>query len=322
MKAIHLTAIGNPIENLKLVEIPTPTAPNSGEVIIKMEYSPVNFSDLMVAKGVYFVQPELPAVIGGEGVGVITEIGPDVDHLKVGDRVVLPFGTYAWAEFVKAPAEKLFALSLTSDPKQAAMASINPPTAILLLDEYAKLEQGDWIVLNAGNSSIANVIFTFAKARGIKCVAIVRRPEAVEAARQAGADVVAVESETVVQEVKEATGGANIKLGLDGVGGKSSAILAQILGQGGHLVAYAVLSGQPLVVSQVDLIVKRLKIHGFWMYLSEFLPKLDAAARETDSLMASGSINVPIAACYPLSAFSEAVEHSIKGEKVLLDFTL
>jgi len=322
MKAIHLTAIGNPIENLKLVEIPKPTAPDSGEVIIKMEYSPVNFSDLMVAKGVYFVQPELPAVIGGEGVGVITEIGPDVDHLEVGDRVVLPFGTYAWAEFVKAPAGKLFALSPASDPKQAAMASINPPTAILLLDEYVNLEQGDWIVLNAGNSSLANVIFTLAKARGIKSVAIVRRPEAVEAARQAGADVVVVESKTVVQEVKVATDGANIKLGLDGVGGESSAILAQILGQGSHLVAYAVLSGQPLVVSQVDLIVKRLQVHGFWMYLSEFLPKLNAAARETDSLMASGSINVPIAACYPLSALREAVEHSIRGEKVLLDFTI
>ena len=109
MKAIQLTATGNPVENLKLVEIPKPTAPGSVEVIIKMEYSPVNFSDLMVAKGIYFVQPELPAVIGGEGVGVIVEAGAGVDHVKVGDRVVLPFGSYAWAEFVKAPAEKLFA---------------------------------------------------------------------------------------------------------------------------------------------------------------------------------------------------------------------
>ena len=322
MKAIHLTAVGNPIENLKLVDLPKPTSPGPGEVIIKLEYSPVNFSDLMVAKGIYFIQPDLPAVIGGEGVGVIVEVGFGVDHIKVGDRTVIPFGTYAWAEFVKAPAEELFALSSDSDPKQAAMASINPPTAILLLDEYVKLDKGDWIVLNAGNSSVANTIFTVAKSRGIKSVAIVRRPEAIETAKNAGADVVVVESATAVQEVKEATGGANIKLGLDGVGGESSAILAQILGQGSHLVAYAVLSGKPLVVSQVDLIVKRLKVHGFWMYLSEFLPKLNAAARETDSLMASGSINVPIAACYPLSAFREAVEHSNRGEKVLLDFTL
>ena len=322
MKAIQLTATGNPVENLKLVEIPKPTAPGSGEVIIKMEYSPVNFSDLMVAKGIYFIQPQLPSVIGGEGVGVIVETGVGVDHVKAGDRVVLPFGTYTWAEFVKAPAEKLFALSSDSDPKQAAMASINPPTAILLLNEYVDLKKGDWIVLNAGNSSVANTIIAVAKSRGIKTAAIVRRAEAVEAAKQAGADVVVVESQTAIQEVREATEGANIKLGLDAVGGQSSAILAQILGQGSHLVAYAILSGQPMVFSQVDLIVKRLKVHGFWMYLSEYLPKLDAAVREADSLIASGSINVPIAATYSLNAIREAVKHSMKGEKVLLDFAV
>ncbi|MDO7743185.1 MAG: zinc-dependent alcohol dehydrogenase family protein, partial [Pedobacter sp.] len=318
---IQLIATGNPVANLQLVEIPKPSAPASGEVIIKMEYSPINPSDLMMANGVYFIQPELPAVIGGEGVGVIVEAGADVHHIKVGERVVVPFGTYAWAEFVKAPAENLFSLSAFSDVKQAAMASINPPTAILLLNEYVDLEKGDWIVLNAGNSSVANTIIAVAKSRGIKTVAIVRRAEAVEAATAAGADIVIVESPTAVQQVKEATGGANIKLGLDAVGGQSSSLLAQILGQESHLVAYAVLSGQPMVVSQVDLIVKGLKVHGFWMYLSEYLPKLNSAVRESNSLIASKLINVPIAASYPLSAIKEAVEHTIRGEKVLLDFT-
>jgi len=321
MKAIQLLATGNPVENLVLVDIPKPSAASSGEVIIKMEYSPINPSDLMVANGVYFIQPELPAVIGGEGVGVIVEVGADVENVKVGDRVVLPFGVYAWAEFVKAPAENLFVLSASSDLKQAAMASINPPTAILLLSEYSDLDKGDWIVLNAGNSSVANTIIAVAKARGLKTVAIVRRAEVVEAALDAGADVVVVESPSAVQEVKDATGGANIKLGLDAVGGQSSAILAQILGQESHLVAYAVLSGQPMVVSQVDLIVKRLKVHGFWMYLSEYIPKLNAAVKESDALIATKLINVPIAATYPLSAIKEAVEHTIRGEKVILDFT-
>ena len=321
MKAIQLLATGNPVENLVLVDIPKPSAASSGEVIIKMEYSPINPSDLMVANGVYFIQPELPAVIGGEGVGVIVEVGADVENVKVGDRVVLPFGVYAWAEFVIAPAENLFVLSASSDLKQAAMASINPPTAILLLSEYIDLDKGDWIVLNAGNSSVANTVIAVAKARGLKTVAIVRRAEVVEAALDAGADVVVVESPSAVQEVKDATDGANIKLGLDAVGGQSSAILAQILGQESHLVAYAVLSGQPMVVSQVDLIVKRLKVHGFWMYLSEYIPKLNAAVKESDALIATKLINVPIAATYPLSAIKEAVEHTIRGEKVILDFT-
>ena len=321
MKAIQLTSIGNPLETLKFVELPEPTAPGKGEVIIRMEYSPINSSDLMVAKGIYFMQPELPAVIGGEGVGIIKEVGADVSHLKIGDRVVLPFGTYAWSELVKAPSENLVALDPSSDAKQAAMIGINPPTAVLLLDEFTTLVEGEWVVLNAGNSSVANTLITVAKSRKLKTVAIVRRKDAVEIAKNAGADVVLVENPNVADEVKQATQGANIRLGLDAVGGESSAVLAKILGEDSHLVAYAILSGQPMVVSQVDLIAKRMKVHGFWMYLDQYLPKLNAAIRESEALLESGVLNVPIAAKYPLSAINEAVAHAEKGVKVLLDFT-
>jgi len=322
MKAIQLTSVGNPLETLKFVELPDPTAPEKGEVIIRMEYSPINFSDLMVARGVYFIQPELPAVIGGEGVGVISEVGRDVTHLKVGDRVVLPFGTYAWSELVKAPAENLVALAPSADAKQASMIGINPPTAVLLLDEFTTLQENDWIVFNAGNSSVAHTFVTVAKSRKLKTLAIVRREDAVAVAKAAGADVVLVENSNIAEQAKSATNGANIRLGLDAVGGESSGVLAKILGGDSHLVAYAVLSGQPMVVSQVDLITKRMKVHGFWMYLEQYLPKLNAAVRESERLLESGSLNVPIAATYPLSAINEAVAHATKGVKVLLDFNI
>lgn len=322
MKAIQLTATGNPLETLKYVELPDPKAPKNGEVIIRMEYSPINFSDLMVAKGIYFIQPELPAVIGGEGVGVISEVGRDVTHLKVGDRVVLPFGTYAWSELVKAPAENLVALAPSADAKQASMIGINPPTAVLLLDEFTTLQENDWIVFNAGNSSVAHTFVTVAKSRKLKTIAIVRREDAVAVAKSAGADVVLVENSNIAEQAKSATNGANIRLGLDAVGGESSGVLAKILGGDSHLVAYAVLSGQPMVVSQVDLITKRMKVHGFWMYLEQYLPKLNAAVRESERLLESGSLNVPIAATYPLSAINEAVAHATKGVKVLLDFNI
>jgi len=320
MKAIQLIATGNPLETLKYVELPDPTPPKNGEVIIRMEYSPVNFSDLMVAKGIYFIQPELPAVIGGEGVGVIKEIGANVNHLKKGDRVVIPFGTYAWSEFVKAPAENLVALTTSADAKQASMIGINPPTAVLLLDEFTTLQENDWVVFNAGNSSVANTLITVAKSRKLKTLAIVRRDDAIVVAKAAGADVVLVENPNIAEEAKIATGGANIKLGLDAVGGESSGVLAKILGADSHLVAYAVLSGKPMVISQADLIAKRMKVHGFWMYLDQYLPKLNAAVHESEALLEAGTLNVPIAAIYPLSAINEAVKHATKGVKVLLDF--
>ena len=67
MKAIQLKAYGQPPENIGVVEISDIGAINHDEVIIDVLYSPVNPSDLLLMKGTYPIQPELPAVIGGEG---------------------------------------------------------------------------------------------------------------------------------------------------------------------------------------------------------------------------------------------------------------
>src|SRR6201984_2978243 len=97
MKAIQLTAYGNPAQNLKMVEIPEPGAPSTSQALVRMEYAPVDYSDLLLANGVYFLNPQLPSVIGGEGAGIVEAIGPAVPSVKIGDRVTIPFRTFTWA---------------------------------------------------------------------------------------------------------------------------------------------------------------------------------------------------------------------------------
>ena len=74
MKAIHLTAYGNPAQNLRMVEVSEPVTPAAGEAIVRMEYAPIDYSDLLLANEVYFLKPELPSVIGGEGAGIVEAI--------------------------------------------------------------------------------------------------------------------------------------------------------------------------------------------------------------------------------------------------------
>src|SRR6266851_8338119 len=133
MKAIHLTGYGNPVENLKLTELPEPKAPAAGEALVRMEYAPIAYSDLLLAEGVYLLRPKLPSVIGGEGVGIVGAIGPGVTSVKVGDRVTIPFGTFTWSEKVVAPAQGLFVVPPSIDARTASMLNINPTTAVLLL---------------------------------------------------------------------------------------------------------------------------------------------------------------------------------------------
>ena len=152
MKAIHLTAYGNPAQDLRIVEVSEPDTPSAGEALVRMEYAPIANSDLLLANGVYLLKPKLPAVIGGEGAGIVEAIGPGVTSVNVGDRVTIPFGTFTWSEKVLAPAQGLFVVPPSIDARTASILNINPTTAVLLLSEFVKLKPNDWIVLNAAKT--------------------------------------------------------------------------------------------------------------------------------------------------------------------------
>jgi NADPH:quinone reductase-like Zn-dependent oxidoreductase len=320
MKAIHLTAYGNPTQNLQMVEVPEPGAPSAGEALVRMEYAPVDYSDLLLANGVYFLNPQLPSVIGGEGAGIVEAIGPGVAGVKVGDRVTIPFRTFTWAQKVLAPVADLFVVPPAIDAKAASMLNINPTTAVLLLDGFVKLKPGDWIVLNAANSQVARCIIAIAKSRDLKVIGIVRRSELIPELEALGVDFVGVESPELPKTIQSATGGKPVLLGLDAVGGPAAATIAGALSLGAHFVSFAWLSGLPIQLPQGDLIGKRLNIHGFWMYYEEFLPKIRAAQTEATQVVASGKLSLPITATYKPSQIKEAIEHSQRGGKVLLDF--
>jgi NADPH:quinone reductase-like Zn-dependent oxidoreductase len=320
MKAIHLTAYGSPAQGLTMVEISEPNTPSANEALVRMEYAPIASSDLLLANGVYLLKPKLPSVIGNEGAGIVEAIGPGVTNVKVGDRVTIPFGTFTWSEKVLAPAQDLFVVPPSIEAKTASMLNINPTTAVLLLDEFVKLKANDWIVLNAANSQIARCLIAIAKSRDLKIAGIVRRPELILEIETLGVDFVGVESPELPKKMQTATGGMPIRLGLDAVGGPATATIASVLSPRAHLVVYAWLSGSPIQVGQGDLIAKRLNIHGFWMYYEEYLPKIPAALAEAANVVASGKLTLPITTTYKPFQIKEAIEHSQRGGKILLDF--
>jgi len=320
MKAIHLTAYGNPAQNLKMVEVSEPNTPSANEALVRMEYAPIAYSDLLLANGVYFLNPKLPAVIGGEGAGVVEAIAPGVTSIKVGDRVTIPFGTFTWSEKVLAPVQGLFVVPPSIDAKTASMLNINPTTAVLLLDEFAKLKSQDWIILNAANSQVARCLIAIAKSRDLNIAGIVRRSDLIPEVKELGVNFAGVESPELPKQIQSATGEMPIFLGLDAVGGPATATIASVLSAGAHLVVYAALSGLQIHVPQGDLIGKRLKIHGFWMYYEEYLPKIRAALTEATEVVASGKLTLPITTTYKPSQIKEAIEHAQRGGKILLDF--
>jgi NADPH:quinone reductase-like Zn-dependent oxidoreductase len=90
MKAVQLIGYGDVVKNLELRDVPEPPPPGKEEVLVGMEYAPINFNDLMVPWRVFPWKPSLPATIGNEGEGIVLALGEGGKPVAVGDRVVLP----------------------------------------------------------------------------------------------------------------------------------------------------------------------------------------------------------------------------------------
>src|SRR5438552_8027707 len=252
---------GNPAEVLHVESQRWPT-PGAGEVIVKMRAAPVNPADLNQIEGKYPVRAELPATPGFEGAGVIVDVGTKVKGLTSGSLVILPHNAGTWREAVAVNADELVVVPEGIKPVHAAMLKINPMTAWRLLHDYVDLARGDWLIQNAANSAAGRAVIQIAHELGYKTVNVVRRSELISELRAEGGDVVLVDSEKLRDEVKDATSGAAIRLGLNAVGGESALRLANCLAFGGTLVSFGAMSLQPLKIPTGLLIFKDLRFRG------------------------------------------------------------
>jgi mitochondrial enoyl-[acyl-carrier protein] reductase / trans-2-enoyl-CoA reductase len=316
-KAIYTQRGPVPEASIEAVEV-EPPALTSGQVLVQVLAAPINPSDVLTLTGLYGQLPPLPAVGGNEGVGKVVQHGPDVSSPAIGQTVLLPVGSGTWATHVVAEAKKLLMLPNEADPQQLAMMTVNPPTAALMLSEFVDLQPGDWVIQNAANSGVGAYLIQLAKMRGFKTVNIVRRESAVDDVRRSGADVVLVEGSGLAKRVAEATGNAAIRLAIDAVGGKSTDQLANCLAQGGTLVNYGMMSGEPCVISPSSFVFRNITLRGFWLafwFRNASVAQQVKLFGEMAQLIATGALHTQIHATFDLSEIKQAVTEAAKGER-------
>lgn len=320
MYGVQINAFGKPWDVVETITLPDPGAPGAGEVVVDMEFSPINPSDLVLMRGVYGVKPKLPAPVGTEGVARVTKIGSGVTGLKEGDRVLFPRGTSTWLTRSKVKAEHLFALPAAADPQQLSMLMVNPPTAYLMLTEYVALKKGDWVIQSAGNSAVGRAVIAIARQMCVHTVSVVRRPELIDELKKLGADVVLVEGPDLAKRVAEATGKAKIMLALDSVGGPGLMALNDCLANGGMLVAYGVMSGGPGPFFTAPNIFRDLTLKGFWLmnWFNRNPERVLEIQKQMASWIADGTIFTPVEATYPLDQSAAAISHAAKGTGKIL----
>ena len=315
MQAIQIEAFGNPADVMKVVDIPDVGAPADGEVVIALEASPINMSDLLMISGRYGYRPQLPCVMGTEGVGRVIAVGSGVKHLKEGDRTLVPYPTPAWAERIKADASRVRRLP-GGDVNQLAMLGINPPTAYLMLTGFAALPAGSWVIQNSANSGVGRALIAIAKSLGLKTVNVVRRDDVIAELKASGGDVVLVDGPDLAKRVAAETGKAPIALAVDGVADTATMNLMGCLAEKGVLVFYSAISGKPFVGPAQPLIFRDVSMRGFWLANWFRDAKPDQITEMYDRLaplVASGAISSPVAGTYSFSEIGEAVAVAAKN---------
>src|SRR5205809_507426 len=316
---------GNPPDVLRVESQPWP-APAPDEVVVKMRAAPINPADLNQIEGKYPVRPELPAIPGFEGAGVVVEIGADVKSVTNGALVIVPHNIGTWRDAIAVKADELVIIPAGIEPVDAAMLKINPMTAWRLLHDYVQLQKGDWLIQNAANSAAGRAVIQIAHELEYKTVNVVRRAELIEELRTEGGDIVLVDEENLRDEVKAGTSGAPIRLGLNAVGGDSALRLANCLAPGSTMVTYGAMSLQPLKIPNGLLIFKDLRFRGIWInkwYDNATMAERMAAFRPLFEMARRGSLRTKVEKSYSLSEAKVAVSHASHGKrsgKIIFEF--
>jgi NADPH:quinone reductase len=185
--------------------------PGPGQVLVRVEAGSVNPIDPIVATGALAhaapATASLPAVTGGDFVGTVVRLGPDVEGLRVGDRVfgqagVLVGGSGSFSTFALAPAGFTAPLPEDISDEQAASLPLAGTSALQAL-EALNVAHGDSLLVVGGGGAVGSLAVQLAASRGATVVATAS-PEDAEYVRSLGAsDVLDHHEATWEERVKD-----------------------------------------------------------------------------------------------------------------------
>lgn len=297
MRAVVVDRHGGP-EVLAVSERPDP-GPGPADVLVEVEAAGVNFIDTYHRSGFYPTTP--PFVPGVEGVGVVREVGAELDSLRRGDRVGWVMVPGSYGERLVVPYDRLVPIPAELDPQVAAASLLQGVTAHYLTNDTHPVRDGDTVLVHAAAGGMGLLLTQLVKLKGGRVIGTVSTPEKEKLAREAGADEV-LRYEDFASEVRRLTGGEGVAVVYDGVGRATFGGSLASLRRRGLLAQYGQASGP---VPPFDL--KRLADAGSLFLTRPALAhhiadraELVHRTGEVLALVARGDLHVRIGARYAL----------------------
>lgn len=231
MKAIQITETGGP-SILQLKDVPVPE-PSASQVLVKNEFSGVNYIDTYFRTGLYPAQ--LPIILGREAAGTV--VASQSSQVPVGTRVVyMSMGTYAQYSAVELSSVIQIPEDLSTE--KAVAVYLQGLTAWTLIKEAANVQKGQWVLVHAAAGGVGLLLVQMLRSIGAKVIGTASTEEKRELAQAKGAEWTIDSSEDVVAKVKEITGGHGIDAIFDGVGQATFDADLEMIALKGHLVSF------------------------------------------------------------------------------------
>ncbi|CAG4956065.1 unnamed protein product [Parnassius apollo] len=268
-KQLVYSEFGDPLKVVKFRESEVPPLGNQ-DVLVRMLAAPINPADINTIQGKYPVKVNLPSVPGNEGVGIVEEIGKDVQRISPGNKVIVTKPVQGtWRNIGTFNQEVLKVVPEGLGLVEAATLTVNPCTAYRMLTDFKPVRDGLVVIQNGANSACGQNIIQICKAWGVKNINIVRnRPEINELKKYLeclGATYVLTEEELRSTNIFKDKIIEKPSLALNCVGGKSSLEMLRHLQHSGKMVTYGGMSREPVNIPTSAFIFKNLSFHGFWM---------------------------------------------------------
>jgi len=298
--------------------------PGPGEARIRHTAVGLNFVDIYYRKGVYPIQ--LPSGLGGEGAGVVKEVGAGVTDLKPGDRVAYgnaPLGAYA--EERPIPADRLIKLPDAIDDKTAAAMMLKGLTVQYLIRQTYRVKAGETILLHAAAGGVGLILDQWATHLGATVIGTVSTDEKAKLAKAHGcAHTIIYTREDFVKRVDEITEGKKVPVVYDSVGKDTFLKSLDCLAPLGFAVLFGQSSGnvEPLnlglLAQKGSLYVTRPTLNTYAARRENLL----AMAKELFDVVLSGAVKIEVNQTYALKdaakAHADLEARKTTGSTVLL----
>jgi NADPH:quinone reductase-like Zn-dependent oxidoreductase len=308
MRALRCITHG-PVTDAVVEDIPEPT-PGEGQVLVDVAAAALNFPDTLIMANLYQYQVPTPFTPGSEYAGVISALGPGVEGLSVGQRVMGSAMVGAFAQKVVSSAAAITPLADGVDLRDAAAFSVAYRTSQHALRSFGKVREGDWVVILGAAGGVGMAAIELAVLMRAKVIAAASSAEKLAACAERGAVAgINYVDEDLKSRIKEITGrGADVVI--DPVGGAYSEAALRAMAWGGRFVVVGFADGEIPKIPLNLVLLKGVWVTGFTMEgFSRNQP--DDDERNTAELFSwfnSGKISPMVSASFPLERGVEALQ--------------